>query len=83
MLSGMENTKNKVEDGLVTINPSTADRDVRRMRDELCMTAQELSEAAGVSVTTVSRWENGRTQPSRLALAQLQKIWDSRRRKKG
>jgi putative transcriptional regulator len=46
--------------------------DVKSFRKKLRMTSQELATALGVSISTVSRWENGKSKPSRLALIRLQ-----------
>jgi len=42
---------------------------VRYMRQQLGMTQEELAQALGITVGTVSRWEKGRFRPSRLARA--------------
>jgi putative transcriptional regulator len=42
---------------------------VRYLRRELGMTQEELAQALGITVGTVSRWEKGRFRPSRLARA--------------
>ncbi len=47
---------------------------IRAFRLRLGFTAERLARALGISITTVSRWENGHQKPSRLAwqaLAQL------------
>jgi putative transcriptional regulator len=40
---------------------------IRYLRRELGMTQEELAQALGITVGTVSRWEKGRFRPSRLA----------------
>jgi DNA-binding transcriptional regulator YiaG len=42
---------------------------IRYMRRQLGMTQEELAQALGITVGTVSRWEKGRFRPSRLARA--------------
>jgi DNA-binding transcriptional regulator YiaG len=42
---------------------------IRVMRRQLGMTQEELAQALGITVGTVSRWEKGRFRPSRLARA--------------
>lgn len=42
---------------------------IRFMRQQLGMTQEELAQALGITVGTVSRWEKGRFRPSRLARA--------------
>lgn len=40
---------------------------VRYLRQQLGLTQEELAQALGITVGTVSRWEKGRFRPSRLA----------------
>ncbi len=42
---------------------------VRYLRQQMGMTQEELAQALGITVGTVSRWEKGRFRPSRLARA--------------
>ena len=42
---------------------------IRYLRRQLGMTQEELAQALGITVGTVSRWEKGRFRPSRLARA--------------
>ena len=54
--------------------PPEAGRIVRAIRLEIGLTEEGLAHALGISLSTVSRWENGHRKPSRLAwqaLAQL------------
>jgi DNA-binding transcriptional regulator YiaG len=41
--------------------------DIRRIREELEMTQEDFARALAVVTSTVSRWENDHTAPSRLA----------------
>jgi len=52
---------------------STAE-DIRNLRELLGMTQEELAREVGVSFSTVSRWETGRGEPSRLAQRQLDRL---------
>lgn len=52
---------------------STAE-DIRKLRESLGMTQEELAYEVGVSFSTVSRWETGRGEPSRLARRQLDRL---------
>ncbi|NGX45156.1 MAG: hypothetical protein K940chlam2_00299 [Chlamydiae bacterium] len=45
---------------------------IKEMRLRLSMTQEELAQKLGVSFTSVNRWENGQTKPSKLARKQLQ-----------
>ncbi len=44
---------------------------IRRLRQQLGMTQEELAHALGITVGTVNRWENGRFRPSKLARATI------------
>jgi transcriptional regulator with XRE-family HTH domain len=44
---------------------------VRRLRGELLLTQEELADAAGVTVETVNRIENGHHQPRARTMARL------------
>jgi DNA-binding transcriptional regulator YiaG len=44
---------------------------VRDMRSRLAMTQEEFAQELGITVSTVNRWENGHSQPSKLARATL------------
>jgi len=47
---------------------------VKRLRRKLRMTSQELATVVGVSISTVSRWETGKSKPSKLAIKRLQEL---------
>jgi DNA-binding transcriptional regulator YiaG len=47
---------------------------IRYLRQQLRMTQEELAQALGITVGTVSRWEKGRFRPSRLARALILKF---------
>ena len=44
---------------------------VKRVRYQLSLSQEDLAHKIGVSFATINRWENGKTAPSRLALAQF------------
>jgi superfamily II DNA or RNA helicase/transcriptional regulator with XRE-family HTH domain len=46
-------------------------RDIRRIRAELGLTQSQLAEQLGVTIATVSRWENAQSRPNRLAIRAL------------
>lgn len=47
---------------------------VRSVRERLGLTQQELAVRLGVALPTVSRWENGRHRPSKLALDKIEAL---------
>ncbi|MBN2031603.1 helix-turn-helix domain-containing protein [bacterium] len=48
--------------------------DVKKIRLSLHLTQEEFAHCLGVTLCTVSRWENNRSSPSRLALKQIQRL---------
>ncbi len=48
--------------------------EVKSIRLALQMTQEEFAHRLGVTLGTVSRWENGRNMPSRLAQKQIQRL---------
>jgi len=47
---------------------------VRNLRRRLRMTQEQFGHALGITVGTVSRWENGRNRPSPLAVAEIRRL---------
>jgi DNA-binding transcriptional regulator YiaG len=56
---------------------------IKEMRLKLGMTQEELAQKLGVSFTSVNRWENGQTKPSKLARKQLELLATDNAAKKG
>jgi len=44
---------------------------VKQVRRQLSLSQEDLARHLGVSYTTVNRWENGHSRPSKLAKAQF------------
>jgi putative transcriptional regulator len=44
---------------------------IRELRIKLDMTQEEFAHALGLTVSTVNRWENGHSEPSKLARASI------------
>ncbi len=44
---------------------------IRQLRVKLGMTQEEFAHALGITVSTVNRWENGHSEPSKLARASI------------
>jgi DNA-binding transcriptional regulator YiaG len=47
---------------------------VKAVRTALNLSQEELAHALGVSFATVNRWENGKTNPSKLAHRQFEQF---------
>jgi putative transcriptional regulator len=48
--------------------------DVKAIRLELGFTQEDLARKLGLALSTVSKWEQGVTSPSRLAREKLEKL---------
>ncbi|NQY92029.1 MAG: helix-turn-helix transcriptional regulator [Deltaproteobacteria bacterium] len=57
----MDETKNQNRQGCL----------VRTLRQRLVMTQEEFAHCLGITVSTVNRWENGHSSPSKLARASI------------
>ena len=44
---------------------------IRELRIRLDMTQEEFAHALGITVSTVNRWENGHSEPSKLARSSI------------
>ena len=44
---------------------------IKSIRQQLGLSQEELAHKLGVSFTSVNRWENGQTKPSKLAKKQI------------
>jgi putative transcriptional regulator len=47
---------------------------VRELRERLGLTQEKLAAKLGVTFPTINRWENGRTQPSPLAVQRIEDL---------
>lgn len=45
--------------------------DIKKMRQKLKLTQEELANKLGVSFTTLNRWENKHSTPSKLAISRI------------
>ena len=50
---------------------------IRNLRQRLGLTQEEFAHRLGVTLCTVNRWENNKSEPSRLAQLQLEKFGES------
>ncbi len=48
--------------------------DIKKIREKLGLSQEDLARQLGVSYTTVNRWENGRFKPSPLALDKIKSM---------
>lgn len=53
---------------------------VKEVRRQLGFSQEELAHALGVSFSTINRWENGKTTPSKLALKQFDNFCSAKAR---
>jgi transcriptional regulator with XRE-family HTH domain len=56
--------------------------DVRTIRINLGFTQEDLARKLGLALSTVSKWEQGVTSPSRLAREKIEKLLRKERKKK-
>lgn len=47
---------------------------IKSIRQKLGLSQEELAQKLGVSFTSVNRWENGQTKPSKLARRQIEAL---------
>jgi DNA-binding transcriptional regulator YiaG len=45
---------------------------IKEIRGQLSLSQEDLARQIGISYTTVNRWENGLSKPSKLAKVQLE-----------
>jgi putative transcriptional regulator len=57
--------------------------DIKAIRVELGLTQEDLARRLGLALSTVSKWEQGVTSPSRLAREKLEKMLKKGGKKKG
>ena len=50
---------------------------IRSLRQEFGLTQEQFAAKLGVVYPTVNRWENGRSQPSRLAIKQIETMLEN------
>lgn len=54
--------------------PENIPKTVKEVRRQLGLSQEDLAHALGVSFATVNRWENGKTEPSKLAQRQFEQF---------
>jgi DNA-binding transcriptional regulator YiaG len=58
--------------------PADAGRIIRAWRRRIGLTQEGLAQALSVTFSTVSRWENGHVQPSKLAWRAMEQLASER-----
>jgi len=61
----------------MTVTSSDFAKQVKSLREQLRISQEDLAKELGVSFATVNRWENNKTQPSKLARKQLEQFINS------
>jgi DNA-binding transcriptional regulator YiaG len=56
--------------------------DIKAMREKLGFTQEDLARKLGLALSTVSKWEQGVTSPSRLAREKFEKLMKKGGRKR-
>lgn len=51
---------------------------VKKVREELKLSQEEMAKALGVSFATINRWENGHTHPTYETLQRFEKFCSSK-----
>ena len=64
----------------MTIESETFSERVKKVRSQLNLSQEDLAHAIGVSFATVNRWENSKTQPSKLARVSFQNFCSTMKR---
>jgi DNA-binding transcriptional regulator YiaG len=59
---------------LSSVAPCDAGRVIRSWRQRIGLTQKGLAKALSVTFSTVSRWENGRVKPSKLAWCEMARL---------
>ena len=63
----------------MTKEPQKFSELVKKVRRQLSLSQEDLAHALGVSFATVNRWENGKTNPSKLAQRQFDQFCTGKR----
>ncbi|MBU0639904.1 MAG: helix-turn-helix domain-containing protein [Planctomycetes bacterium] len=55
-------------------SPTNWSATIKTLRADLSLTQEQLAAKLGVAFSTVSRWENGRGNPSPLAIKRIEQL---------
>ena len=61
------------------IEESELARKIKELRSKLGLTQEQFAAKVGVTFSTVNRWENGKTVPSKLAQRQFEQFCAQKR----
>jgi DNA-binding transcriptional regulator YiaG len=70
----------KNQGGVMTIKSEPFSERVKKVRSQLNLSQEDLAHAIGISFATVNRWENGKTNPSKLAKRQFEQFCEAHRK---
>ena len=56
--------------------------DIKALRLRLDLTQEDVARQLGLALSTVCKWEQGVTNPSRLAFEKIERVFGKRRSKK-
>jgi putative transcriptional regulator len=54
---------------------------IKSLRKSLGLTQEQLADRLGVSFTSINRWENSQTKPSKLAKRQIEMLYNEQVKK--
>lgn len=60
------------------MDTSNAAKEIRALREAMGLSQEKFAAKLGVSFSTVNRWENGRGQPSPLAVQRIETLQEER-----
>lgn len=49
--------------------------DIKEIRQKMKLTQQDFACVLGVSISTVARWELGKSEPSKMAQVRVRDVW--------
>ena len=62
--------------GGINMNASIIGKNIKKLRNETCVTQKQFADAIGISFQAVSKWENGTTIPDIVMLPEIARYFD-------
>jgi len=62
--------------GRYLMNAFIIGRNIKKLRDERCVTQRQLAESIGISFQAVSKWETGTTTPDVTILPEIARFFE-------